>query len=119
MAEVKEIVEDENKIDTVISEDLELRGRLVFKHSLKIKGYFDGKIESDGHLILGQESTVSADMKAGLVSVYGKATGKIRADKRIELYKKSVTRGDLVTPDMYMESGSHFDGTCVMSEKES
>lgn len=118
MAEVKEIVEDENKIDTVVSEDIELRGRLVFKHSLKIKGYFDGKIESEGHLIVGQESTVSADVRAGLVSVYGRATGKIRADKRIELYKKSVIRGDLVTPDIYMESGSHFDGTCVMTEKD-
>ncbi len=98
MAEVKEIVEDENKIDTVISEDIVLRGRLVFKHSMKIKGSFEGKIESDGHLILGQESTVSADMKAGLVSVYGKATGKIRAEKRVELFKKSVTHGDIVTP---------------------
>ncbi len=118
MAEIKEIVEDENKIDTVISEDMELKGRLVFKHSLKIKGNFEGKIESDGHLILGQESVVSADIKASLVSIYGKVNGKIRAGKRIELYKKSVTRGDLITPDLYVESGSHVDGTCVMSEKD-
>lgn len=118
MAEVKDIIEDENKIDTVIADDIDLRGRLVFKHSLKIKGTFEGKIESDGHLIVGQEATVSADIKAGIVSIYGKVTGKIRADKRVELYKKSITRADLITPDISIESGSHFDGTCVMSAKE-
>ena len=36
MAEIKEIVEDENKIDTVIAEDIEFRGTLKFKSSLKI-----------------------------------------------------------------------------------
>ncbi len=118
MAEVKDIIEDENKIDTVISDDIELKGRLVFKHSLKIKGNFEGKIESDGHLIVGQEAAVSADIKSGIVSVYGKINGKIRADRRIELYKKSITRADLVTPDISIESGSHFDGTCIMTSRE-
>ncbi len=118
MAEAKDIIEDENKIDTVISDDIELKGRLTFKHSLKIKGNFEGKIESDGHLIIGQDAIVSADIKSGIVSVYGKLNGKIRAEKRIELYKKSITRADLVTPDISIESGSHFDGTCVMYARE-
>jgi hypothetical protein len=52
--EIREIVEDENKISTVIADDIEFRGRLVFKNSLKIKGFFEGKIETKGHLMIGQ-----------------------------------------------------------------
>jgi cytoskeletal protein CcmA (bactofilin family) len=117
MEDLKEIVEDENKISTVIADDIEFRGRLVFKNSLKIKGFFEGKIETKGHLIVGQEATVSADIKANVVSVNGIVNGKIKAAQRIELFNKSVTRCDIVTPELFIEKGSQFNGTCIMTEK--
>ena len=119
MEDLKEIVEDENKISTVVADDISFRGRLAFKNSLKIKGFFEGKIETKGHLIIGQEATVSADIKAGVVSVNGTVNGKIKAVQKIELFNRSTTRCDLVTPELYIERGSQFNGTCVMSEKPS
>lgn len=117
MNEIREIVEDENKITTVIADDIEFRGRLVFKNSLKIKGFFEGKIETKGHLMIGQESRVSADIKSGVVSVNGNFNGKIKASQRIELFNKSVSNGDLICPELYIEKGSVFNGTCIMNEK--
>ena len=113
MTEVKELIEDENKISTVIADDIEFKGRLVFKNSLKIKGNFFGKIESDGHLIIGQEATVSADAKVNTITVNGKFNGKISAEKSVELSKKSETHGDIITPEIYIEKGSVFNGTCI------
>jgi cytoskeletal protein CcmA (bactofilin family) len=118
MTDIKEVLEDENKIGTVIADDIHFKGRLTFKNSLKIKGVFEGKIETDGHLIVGREARVSADIKADLVSVSGQVNGKIKTTQRIDLYKKSQTSGDLVTPDLYIESGSLFNGTCIMEEKK-
>ncbi|HOW83854.1 MAG TPA: polymer-forming cytoskeletal protein [Spirochaetota bacterium] len=115
---IKEILEDENKIGTVIADDIHFRGRLSFKNSLKIKGIFEGKIETDGHLIIGREARVSADIKADLVSISGIVNGKIKTTQRIDLYKKSQTSGDLVTPELCIESGSIFNGTCLMEEKK-
>ena len=115
MPDIKEIVEDENKIGTVIAEDISFRGTLQFKNSLKIKGFFEGKIETDGHLIIGQEATVSADILAGVVSVNGTVKGKLKARDRIELFSKSNTSGDIITRDLYIEKGSHFNGTCIMN----
>ncbi|HOP65036.1 MAG TPA: polymer-forming cytoskeletal protein [Spirochaetota bacterium] len=114
MSDIKEIVEDENKIDTVIAEDIEFRGVLKFKNSLKIKGKFEGKIISDGQLIIGRESNTSAEINASVVSVSGNVNGKIRAAKKIELYKKSKTSADIIAPEIAMESGSIFNGTCIM-----
>jgi cytoskeletal protein CcmA (bactofilin family) len=113
----KEIVEDENKIDTVIADDIVFKGSIRFKNSLKIKGSVEGKIETDGHLIVGREATVSADITGKVVSISGEVNGKVKATQRIELLKKSVTRGDIITPDLAMESGSLFNGTCLMEEK--
>lgn len=117
MADIKEILEDENKIDTVIADDINFKGQLKFRNSLKIKGLFEGKIETDGHLIIGREATVSADIKAGTVSVSGMVNGKIKASERVELFKKSRTGGDIITPDFFIDSGALFNGTCIMEEK--
>ncbi|MCU0822768.1 MAG: polymer-forming cytoskeletal protein [Spirochaetes bacterium] len=113
----KVVLEDENKIDTVIADDIDFKGRIVFKNSLKIKGTIQGKIETDGRLIIGQEASVNADVNAGIVSVNGHITGRINAGKYIELYSKSNTRCDLLTPELYIEKGALFNGTCIMKDK--
>ena len=115
MADIKEVVEDENKIGTVINNDIHFKGTLKFKNSLKIKGSFEGKIETDGHLIIGEEAKVSADIKAGIVAVNGNLNGKINSSKRIELYEHSKTKADLVAPDLVVETGASFNGTCIMN----
>jgi cytoskeletal protein CcmA (bactofilin family) len=116
MAEPKEFVEDENKIDTVIADDISFKGILKFKNTLKIKGACEGKIETEGQLIIGREAKVSADVRAGEVSNSGVFNGKIKAAKKIELLKKSKTSADLVTPELTIETGSVFNGTCIMEE---
>ena len=118
MPEKKDHVEDENKIDTVVSDDINFKGNLKFKNSLKIKGKFEGKIETDGHLIVGREATISADINAKVVSISGDVNGKIKAKQKLELFKNSRVNGDLITPDLLMEHGSLFNGTCIMSEKK-
>jgi len=118
MSEIKEIVEDENKIDTVIAEDIDFRGTLKFKNSLKIKGKFEGKIISDGQLIIGRESVASADINASIVSISGTVNGKIKAGKKIELFKKSKTSADIIAPEIVMESGAIFNGTCIMEAEQ-
>ena len=117
MAEPKEIVEDENKIDTVVADDIVFKGSLKFKNSLKIKGSFEGKIETDGQLIVGREAKVSADVKASEVTNSGVFNGKIKATKKIELFRKSNTSGELISPELNIEFGSIFNGTCIMEEK--
>lgn len=116
MADPKEYVEDENKIDTVIADDIDFKGTLVFKKSLKIKGSFEGKIQSEGHIIVGQEALVNANINASTISVNGKASGKLKASKCVELFNKSTTQGDIISPDLQIEKGAKFNGTCFMHE---
>lgn len=114
MAETRELIEDENRIGTVVAEDIHFKGRLVFKDSLKIKGHFEGQIDSTGHLIIGQEAKISASINSETISVDGTVNGRLKAGKYIELHKRSSTSGDIIAPQLVIEKGALFNGTCVM-----
>ncbi len=112
---ITEILESE--IDTVLADDIDFTGELKFSKSLMIKGKFDGKINADGHLFIGPNAHVKAEIKTGKLTCYGKIDGPVFAKERIELSKESILNGDVTTPDIIIESGCKFNGRCIMDEK--
>jgi cytoskeletal protein CcmA (bactofilin family) len=105
---------EEKDIDTVLAEDIDFSGTMKFKNSLMIKGKFDGKIDAEGHLILGPHAIVKASIKAGIVTNYGKIIGNVEAIKKLELLKGAELNGDVKTPDLIIDSGCVFNGNCSM-----
>lgn len=107
---------DESRIETVLADDIDCKGKLKFSNSLMIKGKFEGEIETeDGHLFIGVRAEIIANtLKSSVISNKGKIYGNIQATERIEQYKGSLIEGDIVTPDLYTESGSLFNGHCTM-----
>ena len=110
---------EEKDVDTVLAEDIDFSGTMKFKNSLMIKGKFDGKIDAEGHLILGPNSEVKATIKAGVVTNYGKIIGNVEAIKKLELLKGAELNGDIKTPDLIIESGCIFNGNCTMTSPQS
>ena len=105
---------EEKEIDTVLAEDIDFSGTMKFKNSLMIKGKFDGKIDAEGHLILGPHAIVKATIRAGVVTNYGKIIGNVEAIKKLELLKGAELNGDVKAPDLIIESGCLFNGNCAM-----
>lgn len=107
---------DDQSMDTVLADDIDCKGKLTFKKDLLIKGKFEGKIETnEGHLYIGNKSEVISDLiKIKNLSNQGKIYGNIEASGIIEQYRGSIIEGDIVTPDLYIESGSKFNGNCTM-----
>ena len=104
----------QGNVDTILGEDIDFRGKLHFKKNLKINGRFRGKIQTGGHLIVGSTAHVEADIEASQVSIEGEVQGNVIASKKIGLKKNSRMKGDLRTPDLEIESGSQFTGSCIM-----
>jgi cytoskeletal protein CcmA (bactofilin family) len=105
---------EEKDVDTVLAEDIDFSGTMKFKKSLMIKGKFDGRIDAEGHLILGPNAVVKAAIKAGVVTNYGKIIGNVEALQKIELFKGAELNGDVKAPDLIIESGCTFNGNCAM-----
>lgn len=101
-------------IETILGDDIHFRGKLNFKQNLQINGKFRGQIITDGHLIVGPLATVEADIEAGRVSIQGNVRGNISANQNVSLLKQGNLHGDIKTPDLRIESGSQFSGSCNM-----
>ena len=109
---------DESEIDTVLAEDIDFTGELVFNKPLMIKGKFSGNIRADGDLYVGDRADVEATVTARVVSVKGRVCGNISAAARVEAFSSAVIEGDIATPDVVMESGCRFNGRCAMTPRE-
>ena len=114
MAEVRIKSIEEAEIDTILAEDIDYQGVLSFHDPLMIKGRFKGEIRASGDLYIGPNAVVEAKIEANLVSARGTVRGDIAAHTKVELYGTSTITGDIITPDLEMESGCRFNGRCQM-----
>lgn len=100
--------------ETVLGEDIKFRGKLEFDQRLRVNGHFKGTIQTGGDLSIGSRARVEADVQTGVLNLEGDLTGNVVATRKVSLRKNCQLRGDVRTPDMEMESGSRFTGSCIM-----
>lgn len=82
-----------------------------------VKGTFQGEIKASSDLIIGEKAVVKAKIEAGTVSSKGRIEGDVVAHARVEFFSTASMVGDLVTPDLVMESGCQYNGRCTMKRE--
>jgi cytoskeletal protein CcmA (bactofilin family) len=107
---------EETEIDTILAEDIEFEGELEYHGSLLIKGSFRGEIRSQGDLYIKDSAVIEASVTADRIAVHGRIKGDVKAEKRIELFDTSRVEGSIDTPDLVMQSGCRFNGSCRMAD---
>jgi cytoskeletal protein CcmA (bactofilin family) len=115
MAELRVRTIDESELKTVLAEDLEFEGTVEFADPLLVKGSVHGEIRSGSDLFVAAGATVQANVQAARISLKGTIRGDITAQERIELFSGATLVGNIVTPDLIVQSGSHFQGGCTMA----
>jgi len=108
--------DSETRVTTVIADDLEIKGSISFKSSLMIKGKFEGEIHSEGLLIVGPTALVQAEIITNKLITYGKIVGNVTAEENVVLKTNSALKGDITTPNIIIETGSGFNGSCIMKK---
>ncbi|TVR30161.1 MAG: polymer-forming cytoskeletal protein [Spirochaetaceae bacterium] len=114
MAELRLKMIDEADIDTVFADDVEFEGELAFQEPVLVKGVLKGKLESSADVYISEQATVEAEVAAEVVSVKGRLNGDIFARRKLELFSSGRVGGTLRTPDLIVQSGALFNGTCRM-----
>ena len=102
-------------IKAYLGEDTVFSGTLSFNGAVRIDGKMDGEINTDDTLIVGENGVIEANINAGTVICRGKIKGTIKASKRIEIHNNSEVVGAISAPDLLIENGAIFDGTCDMT----
>ena len=110
-------IETPIKISGFIDRDTEITGEIKFKENFRIDGVFKGKILSGNGLIIGESGEVEADIDVITIAVNGRVKGTIKAKERIEIFAKGRVIGSVAAPELIIEDGAFFQGSCQMEMK--
>lgn len=104
-----------HKIDSVIGPGIHFKGTLTGSGSLRIDGTFDGTINIQGPLLITDGAKVTAEVRAGAVSVGGSLKGNVIAGK-VEILSTGRVWGDLLTMAFATEEGAFLRGQVRMED---
>ena len=98
-----------------VGKGVEFKGVISYSGTVRIDGYLDGEIHTDGVLLIGDEAVIQAKVTAGTIVCKGKVTGDIAAKDRVKLRTPAVFNGSMKTPMLSIEDGVLFNGGLEMT----
>ena len=93
------------------SEDVEFKGTLCFSSKFELNGRFEGEIQAEGPLIVGDKALVKANITGVTVVIRGKVQGNVIATERVELTAGAHLYGDVRTPKFTCSDSAVFVGS--------
>jgi cytoskeletal protein CcmA (bactofilin family) len=99
-----------------VGKGVEFKGVISYSGTVRIDGYLDGEIHTDGVLLIGDEAVIQAKVTAGTIVCKGKITGDIAAKERVKLRAPAVFNGTMKTPMLSIEDGVLFNGGLEMTQ---
>jgi cytoskeletal protein CcmA (bactofilin family) len=86
---------------------------------MTIDGRVEGSIEvRNHHLTIGPNASIEADVAARLVTVFGKVSGSLTAEERVEIRHGATVEADLTCQTLAIQEGAYFCGKVAMTGRE-
>lgn len=99
---------------TFLGKSAHFKGIIRFNGTIRVDGRLEGEIYTSGVLIVGEHAVIKGIVSAGTVITSGKINGTVTAVENIQILKPGILIGDIRTPAISIEDGSHFHGMCDM-----
>ncbi len=99
---------------TLLGKGVDFKGIVSFDGTVRVDGRVEGEIHTSGTLIVGEHAVIKGVVSAGVLMNSGKINGTITASEKIQMLKTGILVGDIRTPSIAVEEGSHFHGMCDM-----
>ncbi len=109
---------ESGKITGFFDKNTKIEGTLKFSGSFQIDGHFNGKIDSNAVLIIGENGIVESDIKIGVIIINGEVKGNIRAKERVEINSKGRVIGTITTPSLIVNDGANLEAQCNTMVKD-
>ncbi len=101
---------------TFLSKGVTFKGVIHFDGIIRIDGRLEGEVHTAGTVIVSDSAVITGMVSAGTVVTSGKINGTVTATEKVQMLKPGVVIGDVRTPAISVEEGSHFHGLCDMGE---
>lgn len=107
----------DSELSAILGPGTSFHGTLSFSGRVCIDGEFSGQALGGQLLVVGDGARVQGELRAHRVVILG---GSVRADisaaDGIELYVPAQVSGDLRAPEIHLDRGVKFQGTCDLTE---
>lgn len=104
--------------ETVIGENVSIKGTLSFEKLVRIDGSFEGEIESQGKLIVGPKGFVKANIDLQEAFIAGKVEGDITVKERLVLRGRAEIKGNITAPLLSIDEGVSIIGQVYVTAPE-
>jgi cytoskeletal protein CcmA (bactofilin family) len=102
-----------------IAKGVAIVGDMNCENDLRYDGNLTGNLKVNSKLVLGTESKIQGTVFAINADVFGKVDGDIEVKETLTLRSTAIINGDIKTNKIVIENGAEFNGTCIMSSKNS
>lgn len=106
---------DDNQLKAYLGEDAIFNGSLTFEGTVRIDGKFEGQVNTEDTLIVGETGQLMADINAGTVICKGRIEGTVVCSQKMEIHTNAQVVGTVRSPALSVELGAVLDGNCDMS----
>ncbi len=99
--------------ETVLGANTTLKGDLTSKANVRIDGTFDGGLEIEGNILIGETAHVTADIHARNITIAGAVRGDVSGQK-VVVARTGRVWGDIHATALTTEEGAFIDGKITM-----
>ena len=103
------------KDTTYLGQKLKIKGTVSGDGNVIILGQLEGKFDLKGELTIAEPASVLGEVKAGLISVKGRAEGTVVAHDKLHLEPSAKITGKVHAKTISMLEGAQLDGEMAMS----
>lgn len=101
-----------------ISSGTVFKGEMASNSDIRVDGRFEGKLYSDGKLVVGESAEVMGDVVCSNVDIWGKISGNITIKDTTSLKAECKVNANLQVRKLIVELGATFNGSCKMITTE-
>jgi len=104
------------RLTSLIGPTVVIKGTITDANDmLTIKGTVEGEVEHDETLLIGEQGSLNAEIKAKNVVVKGRVNGNIHGEDRVRIETSGQVVGDIFAKRFSVEEGALMKGRVMMS----
>lgn len=101
-------------LSTVIGQDTFFKGVIHTQRSIRIEGDFEGEINSQGEVYIGEKSKCKANIFGKKVIVAGEVIGSIECTGGLQITQTGKVYGDISGDQLIIDEGAIYKGKVNM-----
>ncbi len=110
-------INDQDFVDyNIVGAGTSITGDFATTGNVRIDGTFEGKISTNGKLIVGRAAKINGGISCQNADIEGCVTANIEVAEHLSLKSTAKVIGDVCVDKISIEPGAVFVGHCKMAE---